>query len=332
MPRVTFIGGTNVVMRGTESEDRQFVYCPNENVPFILDVTGITPPTPKYYISRERCDHFILAYIVKGKGVLQFGDDVYELNPHDTVILTPKSRHIYYSDPDEPFEFVWANFFCDYMDGFLSGIGLRDTPVVHGVDCEAQFREIVRITKASPNNNDICFPVMRLVHEILITLSEKVYFEKHKHIYSQLGHTIKDMLDESLYGKTDIGDIASALYVSKSSVYREFQRYYGMSPYRYVLNQKIEIAKSMLVRTSYTVAEIAAILNFTDQFYFSNLFKKKTGLSPNSYRKNASKTPPPPLQNQLLRRRKRGCRGRLGGINAKGKPTRNPRGFSDSSL
>ena len=254
MPRVTFIGGTNVVMRGTESEDRQFVYCPNENVPFILDVTGITPPTPKYYISRERCDHFILAYIVKGKGVLQFGDDVYELNPHDTVILTPKSRHIYYSDPDEPFEFVWANFFCDYMDGFLSGIGLRDTPVVHGVDCEAQFREIVRITKASPNNNDICFPVMRLVHEILITLSEKVYFEKHKHIYSQLGHTIKDMLDESLYGKTDIGDIASALYVSKSSVYREFQRYYGMSPYRYVLNQKIEIAKSMLVRTSYTVA------------------------------------------------------------------------------
>ena len=44
MPHVSFIGGNNVVMRGTEDEERKFVYCPDENIPFILDVTGITPP------------------------------------------------------------------------------------------------------------------------------------------------------------------------------------------------------------------------------------------------------------------------------------------------
>ena len=44
MPHVSSIGGNNVVMRGTEDEERKFVYCPDENIPFILDVTGITPP------------------------------------------------------------------------------------------------------------------------------------------------------------------------------------------------------------------------------------------------------------------------------------------------
>ena len=295
MPRVTFIGGTNVVMRGTESEDRQFIYCPDENVPFILDVTGITPPTPKYFISRERCDHYIIGYVVNGKGVLKYGDDVYRLQPRDAFILAPKSRHIYYADPDDPFEFIWANFFCDYMDGFLSGIGLKDIPVVHNADCEEPLRRILKTAKESPNNNEICFPVMRIMHEILISLAEKVHFEKHKPVYSQLGHTIKEMLDDNLYGKADIGDIANALYVSKSSVHREFQKYYGMSPHRYILQQKLELAKSMLARTSYTIAEIAATLNFTDQFYFSNLFKKKTGLSPNAFRKRVrtdSSTPP----------------------------------------
>lgn len=287
MPRVSFIGGSNVVMRGTDDEDRQFVYCPDENVPFILDVTGITPPTPKYYISRQHCDHYIVGYIASGSGTLEINDSAYELQPKDAIILTPKSRHRYWANPSNPFEFLWANFFCDYMDGYLTGIGLRDTPIVHGADCEADLREILRLAKELPNNQHLCFPVMRIVENILISLAEKVHFEKHNLVYSKTAHAIKDYLDDSVYGKADIAEIAANLYISKSTVYREFLKSYGLTPYQYVLNLKIDIAKSMLLRTNNTITEIAAKLAFADEFYFSNLFKKKTGFSPNTFRKYA---------------------------------------------
>jgi len=273
-------------MRGTDGEDRQFIYCPDENVPFILDVTGITPPTPKYYISRQYCDHYILGYIISGSGTLEINDTTYELKPQDAIILTPKSRHRYWASPNNPFEFIWVNFFCDYMDGFLTGIGLRNTPIVHGAECEEELREILRLAKASPNNRYLCFPVMRLIDEILISLAEKVHFEKRNLFYSKTAHAIKNYLDDSVYGKADIGEIAAKLYISKSTVYREFQKYYGLSPYQYALSLKIDLAKSMLVRTNTTISEIAARFAFIDEFYFSNLFKKKTGFSPAAFRKN----------------------------------------------
>ena len=41
----------------------------------------------------------------------------------------------------------------------------------------------------------------------------------------------------------------------------------------------------MLLGTSLTVKEISSRTGFGDQFYFSNIFKKKTGLAPENYRK-----------------------------------------------
>ena len=41
----------------------------------------------------------------------------------------------------------------------------------------------------------------------------------------------------------------------------------------------------MLARTTMPVAEIAALVGFSDQFYFCRVFRKTTGLSPLEYRK-----------------------------------------------
>lgn len=284
MPRVIFLGGNNVYMRGTEVEDKQFVYCPDESLPFVLDIAGITPPNPKYYISRECCDHYVLLHVEEGKGFLDCDDRHYALGPQDTVLLQPGSRHRYYASPEEPFKLYWVNFFCDWLSSVLRGLSLDDKPVVGGVNCGNLFLDILRLAKTTPNNNHLCFPVMKLVNEILLSLSERVQFENCAH-ESSLAIRIKNLLDETIYAKTDLNEIAAKLFISKSSVYREFEKFYGEPPYRYVLNRKLELAKSLLYRTSYSIADIAQKLSFSDEFYFSNLFKNKTGLSPSAYRK-----------------------------------------------
>lgn len=300
MPHVVFLGGNNVVMRGTESEDKQFVFCPDENVPFVLDIVGVTPPTPKYYISRECCDHYVLFYVTSGRGSLDYNGTHYELHAGDTVLLSPGSRHTYAASGEDPFSLIWVNFFCDWMPSLLAGLDLNDKPVIAGVSCGEKLLEIFRLARATPNNNHLCYPVLRFVGEILLSLSERARFETPENAESALALKIKDMLDDSIYGKADINAIAEKLYISKSSVYREFEKFYGCTPYRYILNRKIDRAKSLLYRTNYSIADIAERLSFSDEFYFSNLFKRKTGLSPTAYRKQFSSSDgqivcPPPL-------------------------------------
>ncbi len=287
MPHVTFIGGNNVTMRGTENEKRKFVYFPDENVPFILDVTGITPPNPKYFISRNCCDHYILAYITEGTGTLDYNGIHYDLRPKDTLLLEPGSKHCYQVSPENPFGFIWANFFCDYMDSYLSGIGLKGTPVVRDTDSDVQLTQIVDLAFKDPNNNHICFPVMRLVEDVLLTLAEKVFWEKKRQPTSSLAHAIKDLLDESIFGAIDIAALAEKLHISKSTLFREFSKHYGVGPHQYLLQRKIELAKTFLVRSDNSIKDIANKLAFSDEFYFSNIFKQKTGISPSAYRKEA---------------------------------------------
>ena len=61
---------------------------------------------------------------------------------------------------------------------------------------------------------------------------------------------------------------------------REFKRYYGVTPYQYILDRKIAVARRLLLVTNMKVFEISAQLGFSDEYYFSDLFKAKTGVSP----------------------------------------------------
>ena len=65
---------------------------------------------------------------------------------------------------------------------------------------------------------------------------------------------------------------------------RYFKKNFGTTPYNYLLNRKIEIAKSLLSSSSWPIKNIAYALSFSDEQYFSCAFTKKTGISPKKYR------------------------------------------------
>ena len=58
-----------------------------------------------------------------------------------------------------------------------------------------------------------------------------------------------------------------------------------MSPITYLIQRRLQISKDLLTQTDYSIAEIAASTGFASQSYFSQIFKKFTGISPNQYRK-----------------------------------------------
>ncbi len=81
-----------------------------------------------------------------------------------------------------------------------------------------------------------------------------------------------------------IQSVASALSISTGHLSRIFRRCTGETFERYVVQRRVELAKTMLLNPLYNVSEIALRCGFSDATYFAKVFRKATGCSPTEFR------------------------------------------------
>ena len=67
-----------------------------------------------------------------------------------------------------------------------------------------------------------------------------------------------------------------------------FHSAFGISPQRYLLEQRMTAARQLLLDPYYNISEVASQVGFSNIFYFSRCFKKYHGVSPSEYRGNPS--------------------------------------------
>lgn len=77
--------------------------------------------------------------------------------------------------------------------------------------------------------------------------------------------------------------LAELCSVSQECFIRTFKKYYNTTPHKYILELKISKAKEYLANRTLSVSEIAERLGFESSTYFSNMFRKKVGVSPKQY-------------------------------------------------
>jgi iron complex transport system substrate-binding protein len=97
-------------------------------------------------------------------------------------------------------------------------------------------------------------------------------------------HTLKEYLEIYLDKKFILNDFAKSKNVSTAYLIAKFKEYYHCTPYEYLVQCRIDSAINMLKYTHLSIKEIASLLNFNDQYYFSNLFKERVGMSPKKFR------------------------------------------------
>jgi len=79
-------------------------------------------------------------------------------------------------------------------------------------------------------------------------------------------------------------ELLTYLNISDTYFRKIFKERYGVTPVKYICESRIQKAKDYLINSDINIQKAAEITGFTDVYYFSNAFKKATGLSPSSYR------------------------------------------------
>jgi AraC-like DNA-binding protein len=99
------------------------------------------------------------------------------------------------------------------------------------------------------------------------------------------GRRAVEMMRENLEGNIHLSDMARECGLSVSHFTRAFRRSFGESPYRWLLERRIDRSKMLLVTTVFPIADIAIQSGFSDQAAFTRAFVRIVGDSPGRWRR-----------------------------------------------
>ena len=90
----------------------------------------------------------------------------------------------------------------------------------------------------------------------------------------------KVAIESSLFKNISIDEIAKESTLSKYHFIRSFSEINGVSPYKYLLQRRVEEAKKMIEKGDQSISDIALEVGFSDVSAFSKRFKAEVGVSP----------------------------------------------------
>ncbi|MDB5054654.1 MAG: putative response regulatory protein [Bacilli bacterium] len=117
----------------------------------------------------------------------------------------------------------------------------------------------------------------------LIHLSKRVLLQQHQEF--NVIYDIAKFIEKNYKEDISLQDIANHFYLSREYISRKFKLEFGINLSDYLSNIRMEKAKILLLNPHLRITQIAETVGYNDEKYFSKVFKKTTGLSPNEYRK-----------------------------------------------
>ena len=115
------------------------------------------------------------------------------------------------------------------------------------------------------------------------TLTQTITSQNRSLTRIQLQQAI-DYIHTHLDRDLSLVEIAGVINISPTYFASLFKREIGTSPHQYVIQQRVEQAKEMLLKTDLAIADIALQVGFSSQSHLTQQFKRLTGMTPKQIR------------------------------------------------
>jgi two-component system response regulator YesN len=121
------------------------------------------------------------------------------------------------------------------------------------------------------------------LEEGLLRLSQ--LWVEHKRQDEHIIFEIVKYLDSHYADDLTLQNIAERFFLSREYISRKFKQQFQENLSDYIERIRMAKAKLLLLNPQYRIAQIAELVGYKDEKYFSKVFKKLDGISPNEYRK-----------------------------------------------
>lgn len=137
----------------------------------------------------------------------------------------------------------------------------------------------IRRTETAENEEDI----HRLLQSLGEAFATELLLSNETGENPSLASRASQYVRENLYSSLKIGDIADALYVSRSHLSQVYHQETGQTLLEYIRQKKIDEACYLMTSSENSIAQISAMLGFSSQSYFTKVFRKYKGMTPREY-------------------------------------------------
>ncbi len=217
-------------------------------------------------------DEYEIILNLSGHCTTIIGGKNYHIEKNDIIIIPPRTMHEAYSDiyfTDFFIQAKYLNFENVYVTKDNNGIILSLMNMLHSVMLEKES-----------NYKSIADNLLETIYSYLVKYINVNY--KYSFINSLKNIIIENFEDPSF----NLASTIDKTGYTKDYLRRCFEQDIGKTPLEYLTGLRISKAKMLLVQSDFTcVKDVSERCGFSDNLYFSTVFKKNTGLSPIQYRK-----------------------------------------------
>ena len=261
-----------------------FKAVPQSELSLTVYNVGFQKCPPEYGWGPGVRDHYLLHYVLSGRGRYQIDNRTFVLTAGDVFLALPETPIFYQADREEPWEYYWVGF-----DGPAARLLLAQTPfsrknpVLHVAAGERLRQGLLDIYKARGSDYASAVRMAGYLQAAMGLLMTSVPHSGQEALadYARQG---AQYLRQNYSRAIGVEDLARHTGISRSYLYRAFQAEFGCSPSQYLTRYRLQRACQLLRHSQLTVSAVAASVGYEDPFYFSRVFRREKGVSPSEYR------------------------------------------------
>lgn len=266
----------------TEESDDLYVYC-----------CGLSQTEPGHSFGPALKPHFMIHYVLSGKGSFTIGGKKYPLNERYGFLIVPDELAYYVADEKDPWTYVWIGFGGNRAEEIVSQLGLSLQQPIFKSDKSKDIYNLVKdmmdhntfSVEDSLRRNGLLSLFLSVIASGLSVTPKSDSSSDNNYV-----HKAQAFVRSNYYNPIKVTDIADYVCINRSYLYTLFQENLGISPQQYLSSYRIAKASELLQLTDLPIESISISCGYSDPLVFSKAFKQEKGVSPSKFRKNLPKS------------------------------------------
>ena len=274
------------LFQGNTVSSKRILYTPSafarDNL-FFLQETGTLQAKLPHMNKRHYLDSFLFLIVVSGSGTIEYEGNVYWMKKGDCAFIDCHSSYSQKSSEDL-WTLKWVHFNGNTMHAIYKKFLERSGCHIYHCDNISQYcSSIDRLLVIAESESHVRDMEIHENLSLLLTMTMKDCWKESSSLSSLSSRkslqSLQSYLQQHFREKISLDTLSEQFFINKYYLTRLFKEQFGKTISEYILELRINQAKTDLRFTNQPIEQIAHNCGFFDIAYFSRKFKKAEGIS-----------------------------------------------------